>query len=394
MDGEEAAYVEAIRAHPADDAPRLAYSAWLEGRQDVRGELLRVQWELAQLSREPSRSGRRRHDKLRAREDEIVPKLLFPSYRRGSTGWWLVADGEQLTSRIDDWRRVLVRDLLVNGRLGARAFDTLLDVLQLARLRAFGWTWPLELPQLHELAASGHWEGVSTIDLGRAGLGDDGVAAVAGADGLDRLETLGLSGNGIGAGARALAVSAHFRGLRALDLSGNELTAEAIRAIVASASLGALRELDLSGNELGPAAIAALCDTPGLERLRALGLGACRLDAGAAQSLAGCRRLAGLERLRLAFNHLGPSALRCLVDSPHLSRSLALELDPQQLGLRRVESYDGPIAVAEWWDGPPRGELRERFRLACVPPENGPHLGQDVAHAADQFLGSCLAPRY
>jgi hypothetical protein len=182
--------------------------------------------------------------------------------------------------------------------------------------------------------------------------------------------------------------------LRALDLSGNGLTLQSVHAIVASDTLSALRELDLSRNELGSAAIVALCEAPGLERLRALGLGSCRLDVGAAKALAGCPRLAGLERLRLAASGLDPLALRHLVDSPHLSRSLTLELDPQQLGLRRVESYDGPIAVAEWWDGPPRAELRERFQLACVRPEGGPHLGQDIAHARELFLGPLLAPRY
>jgi uncharacterized protein (TIGR02996 family) len=39
---EEAAFLNAIRANPADDLPRLAYADWLEERGDPRGRALRL----------------------------------------------------------------------------------------------------------------------------------------------------------------------------------------------------------------------------------------------------------------------------------------------------------------------------------------------------------------
>lgn len=46
---EEARYLEAIRANPDDDAARLAYAEFLDGRGDPRGELVRIEVELTRL---------------------------------------------------------------------------------------------------------------------------------------------------------------------------------------------------------------------------------------------------------------------------------------------------------------------------------------------------------
>ncbi|HVK11360.1 MAG TPA: TIGR02996 domain-containing protein [Gemmataceae bacterium] len=58
-----APFLAAIRAAPADDAPRLVYADWLDERgQPERAEFIRVQCELA----------RRESADLRAREDELL----------------------------------------------------------------------------------------------------------------------------------------------------------------------------------------------------------------------------------------------------------------------------------------------------------------------------------
>jgi len=46
---EEARLLEAIRAAPDDDGARLAYAAFLDGRGDPRGELVRIEVELMRL---------------------------------------------------------------------------------------------------------------------------------------------------------------------------------------------------------------------------------------------------------------------------------------------------------------------------------------------------------
>jgi uncharacterized protein (TIGR02996 family) len=47
---DEEAFLEAIRREPGDETVRLVYADWLEERDDVRGEFLRVESELRQMS--------------------------------------------------------------------------------------------------------------------------------------------------------------------------------------------------------------------------------------------------------------------------------------------------------------------------------------------------------
>lgn len=49
---EERTLVDAIRAQPEDDAPRLAYAAWLQERGDPRGDFMhtQVRWHQARVA--------------------------------------------------------------------------------------------------------------------------------------------------------------------------------------------------------------------------------------------------------------------------------------------------------------------------------------------------------
>ncbi len=62
----EDAFVAAVLADPADDAPRLVYADWLEERGDPRAEFLRVEWELLKLP-----PGDARVPALRTRLEEL-----------------------------------------------------------------------------------------------------------------------------------------------------------------------------------------------------------------------------------------------------------------------------------------------------------------------------------
>src|SRR5262245_36293651 len=64
----EEAFLEDIRTHPEDDAPRLVFADWLDERGDAdRAELIRVQCELA-------RSGvdQRRRAELEQRQQQLL----------------------------------------------------------------------------------------------------------------------------------------------------------------------------------------------------------------------------------------------------------------------------------------------------------------------------------
>jgi uncharacterized protein (TIGR02996 family) len=43
-------FLEAIRQNPDDDTPRLVYADWLEERDDPRGEFIRIQCQLANMT--------------------------------------------------------------------------------------------------------------------------------------------------------------------------------------------------------------------------------------------------------------------------------------------------------------------------------------------------------
>src|SRR4051812_42577131 len=93
----DAAFLAEVLAAPEDDAPRLVYADWLEeqGRAE-RGELIRVQCELARLDEDdPRRDGLedRERELLRAHGAEWVDELpdcgskdlwmAGPAFRRG-----------------------------------------------------------------------------------------------------------------------------------------------------------------------------------------------------------------------------------------------------------------------------------------------------------------------
>ncbi len=75
VDPEEEAFVDAILAAPADDAPRLVYSDWLLERGDPRGELIAVQCARLRLEE----AGERRSDAYRTarrRERQLLAEHI------------------------------------------------------------------------------------------------------------------------------------------------------------------------------------------------------------------------------------------------------------------------------------------------------------------------------
>src|SRR5579884_1262936 len=87
--GIEEAFLHDILAHPDDDAPRLIYADWLDEHNDPRGEFIRVQCALAQLSDEDPRRWpleQREQELLRDHEAKWLPKDVGDAhcvFRRG-----------------------------------------------------------------------------------------------------------------------------------------------------------------------------------------------------------------------------------------------------------------------------------------------------------------------
>jgi carbon storage regulator CsrA len=240
----EAAFLRAVLADPADDAPRLIYADWLDEQGDPRGEFIRVQCRLAQLP-----PGDEAVRGLRRREQELL-SIHERSWRSG------------LHALLR--KEFFVRGFVESAHLSVREFlDHAGELLGSApirhlHLRPSGWS-PTSREDIAALAASPYLSRLRALDLGQNGLGDEDVSRLVASAHLAGLAALLLRGNGIGdAGAAALARSPYLAGLAALDLAGNQIGTAGATALASSAHLGRLALLVLADNPVGVAGCLAL----------------------------------------------------------------------------------------------------------------------------------------
>jgi uncharacterized protein (TIGR02996 family) len=229
--GHDDAFLEDIREHPDDDAPRLVYADWLdEHGQPDRAEFIRLQYRRERLSR----TNPQRHALLR-REREL-----------------LRAYGAQ-------WLGPLCEVAPVKRWQFRRGFPDRLDLTRATYAVAPG-------PSLAQaLAASPHLATVRELDLHGNNVGDEGARALAASPHLGALRVLVLSFNLINVeGVRALAASVLLAGLQELNLRYNYgIADEGACVLVASPHLVGLRKLRLECCGIGQAGAAALHETFG-----------------------------------------------------------------------------------------------------------------------------------
>jgi uncharacterized protein (TIGR02996 family) len=118
--------------------------------------------------------------------------------------------------------------------------------------------------------------------------------------------------------------------LSGLDLSGNKLREADVRALL-SPHLAGLRRLDLSDNPLGPGGVEALASCPHLTGLRRLALRGVRMGFEGAKALGGDAasvNLAGLAALDLRQNTIYEEGVTWLAHCPHLAGLTELSLAP------------------------------------------------------------------
>jgi uncharacterized protein (TIGR02996 family) len=102
---------------------------------------------------------------------------------------------------------------------------------------------------------------IEDLDLQTCAIGDDGVRELAGSSNMRAVRRWRLGGNPIGdASARAIAESIHTRGLTSLDLARCQVSDEGAIALAANAS--ASLELALAQNPIEDAGAAALVESP------------------------------------------------------------------------------------------------------------------------------------
>jgi Leucine Rich repeat len=234
---------------------------------------------------------------------------------------------------------------------------------------------------LKSLIASGLLQRLKHLRLELLPLGDDGVAALAGAL-SDRLETLELRDVYCKEkGARALAGSPCLASLKTLDLSGNRIDADSFAAL-AKAEMPRLERVDFSGPRINPyywnigqqpmldAGAIAWGNSPNLRRVKSLRFRNCHLSDAALVAIFQSPHLGALEQLDLSDNafsqkgiakgvvgsplwqtlrevglshcRLDNAAIVALTQVPSAPRLRSLELGYNNLGPA------GAVALARW----------------------------------------------
>jgi uncharacterized protein (TIGR02996 family) len=376
-------FLDAIVANIDDDGPRLQYADWLDEQGDRgRAEFIRVQVERARL---PAWDAAQVH--LRLREQELLTQ-------HGE--WWLAEMPAIKGARWEGFRRGVVADVSFTSFEAMRASAHACRAV--APVEAVTVRWPRRregrrtippIAELRELSLTGMPEL------------EDEVAWLANSPQLATLRSLtarGLWAESLG----ILVASPHLAGLKALLLPSNNLGNEGLSALTRFATMTALEELDLSALArherynydpiIRAAGMSALMGWPGLARVRALNLSGndvsrdglrallrsphagalqelslrdCRLDGQAMAEFTSALPGLRLERLDLGENVLKDVGAEYIATVPCLGDLKGLRLDRCEIrttgaglfakkasfvgGLRRLDvshNHFGPTGLA------------------------------------------------
>ena len=384
---DERAFLQAIAAHPDDDAPRLAYAEWLLGHGDPQGEFIRLDIELDEMAGDDPR-----RDAL----DERWSTLLDEHAPQWLAGLADIGIQPMISGRLVPgmwYERGLITTVVIEKPdllpAKAAALFAAAPALRCLRFRCQELDLPgiAKLPQLAQLSvldlsgaemkgsglrallASPHLTRLTELDLAYNELGDEGAHVLANAPlvgrltglnlrswgftsrGLDllvrsphlaRLEHLDLGSNDLDSDAlRQLLGARHLAHLKSLGLGTSRFGAEGIRALASSASLRGLEALRLSWCEIGPEGAKALAASPYLQQLTTLDLSGNAIKAEGAKALAASRLLGKLELLDVDSNELGPTGARALAASPYLNQLTELSIGRNEIGDEGVGSLTG-----------------------------------------------------
>jgi uncharacterized protein (TIGR02996 family) len=150
---QERALVEAIRAQPEDDAPRLAYAAWHQDRGDPRGDFIdgQVRWHQARLA--PDYAAMVQHF---ARERELL--------RQHEAAW--LAPLEALGLHNAEFRRGFVEGAGIEAAKFLKNSDKLFELAPLLHDLGFYQEKAELLSNLAEFPALSRLDAVTFFDCG------------------------------------------------------------------------------------------------------------------------------------------------------------------------------------------------------------------------------------
>lgn len=326
----EADLLQAIRDRPDDDAPRLAYADLLERQGDAdRAELIRLQVRHAVMPwMHPDRHAvERRISALRWQRrggwlehlpqrpglswdfDRGMPEVVsFSSYTSFRSACKAVA--AQSPRR---WE-IVFRD---SARLAGSPALAQVRELRVYGNNALGDAWLLALLR------SPHLGRLTRLELVYVHFTDAALHALADCEALSGLRHLKVESTSrlrsqfTADGLAALAASPHLRQLDHLHLEHCQINDEAAAVLFATPNLAGLRRLDLRFNAIGPDGVRALRDLPAAG-LAYLCLTGNRLGDEGAAHVARASRLTALRELFLPTNMIGQAGAEALAAADHL----------------------------------------------------------------------------
>jgi Leucine Rich repeat len=164
------------------------------------------------------------------------------------------------------------------------------------------------------------FRGLRGIDLHGQQIGDEGAAVLSRSSLLASLRRLELGENALGVrGVTELLSSPHLAGLEELDLSNNPPGGEWVPAL-AAAGPRPIRKLALADNQLDAQAASLLSTADALGGLRELSLRGNPIGDRGVVQLAQSTRLSGLRKLGLQSCGIADGGAAALADSPALSK--------------------------------------------------------------------------
>jgi uncharacterized protein (TIGR02996 family) len=304
----EDGFLQSILDEPDDDTPRLVYADWLEEHgEPQRAAFIRAQCRLAVMDEDdPARPA------LLRDEAAYLPKALEALELRPRPAW--LAKLPRRAPQGFGFARGFPACWTTTARRFAEKVATLMSAI------------PLQHARLKNVRAS--------------------VSALARCEELSRLRSLDLSGNGMPPGElRELLSSPHLRNLRRLRYRSGQLTEGKVADLAGASWLGGVRELDLSGNSIRHRGVELLAASPHLGNLEVLNLGQSGAVSRGGRALAGCKRLGKLRKLLLHECQIGDAAAEALAASEHLANLASLDLAWNVLGPSGIRALLNPSGM-------------------------------------------------
>jgi len=332
----------AIREHPEEDTPRLAFADYLQERGNAYFEdwatLIRTQIEATKVERHSAR-----WFELAQQQAELFEKrkLDWDPYSGSGLGCAAYRRGfrEAIPFQADNPNFSRHLDLAFAG-----------NPLRAVRLN---WNRKSGMREIFQgIARHPGMARVETLDVGNTPPKAARWLLNLAVRHTPRLRAIGLSDLNLTATTAAdLLVSLSVPGLAALDLSNNSLfssndTVERPESLFHSPTLANVRWLDLEGCGLPVAAVESLAHSPAMRGLRYLNVGGQYsategvFGTDGAAALAEGPAMRGLEFLRLSYQRIGSFGLEMLLRSPVLATVRELDLSNNDIG------DDGAISLA------------------------------------------------